>query len=537
MNGLLACIGLLAAASLAGKDTGDTLVVAIPAPPDSWNPILSQAAEPSMFMYSATAPYLADERFDCRLVHSPNLAKSWEWSEDRCSVTVRLREDRRWEDGRPITAEDVAFTFDLVGDPKILSPRANNLDRFRKERPVEILDPFTLRFHFEQGYNPVLQMSHLTSVGILPKHLLGAIDRSAVASHPFNRRPLAGGIFRIERLTEGQEYVLTPNSVGFPERPAHLDRVVFRVVRDYNVRVAELMQGGVDLAYGLLPADLERAAKNPDLRVMPRGFRWLDYLCWNFRNPLFQSAKTRKALALAVDVDSLIEATQKSGAKRWARRAVSNITPEICGSENAWLKPLPFDLGEAKRLLAEDGWKDSDGDGVLDRAGERFSFRVLTFAGSLRLEQVAQIVQQMFRKAGVEMKIDAREFNKALDDLRSKNFDAALLGWQGEAWIDPSAMLHSGERFPFNYGSYASAKVDELLEKAGGEADPKKAKPLWDELQTVVYEEQPLLFLYWRDVPVVIHRRFRDANASVLGPIQDLDRWWVPKAEQKYKSP
>lgn len=518
-------------------ERGDSLVVAVFADPDSLNPLTFVTADPSMVLMNRIAPYLTDSEFQCELRYRPMLAERWEWNENSKELTYYLRRDMKWEDGQPITAEDGIFSFGLISNPKVASPRADILNKLIPEKGCEKIDDYTLRFTFRDSFDPITRLAVTSEWGWLPAHACKDLKPEQIRSHPISRKPLSGNGFRLDRWTPGQEVVLVRNDNPPFGEPAYLDKLIFRIIPDYNTCLTELLSGRVDLFYSLLPQDYPRVATNPELSLIPRGYRWLDLVVWNFKNPLFQNQKVRQALALAVDYDKLIDGLLSAGGKRYGKRAVSQMTPEICRLSNLEIDPLPYDPERAKKILAEEGWQDLDGDGILEKEGKKFTFTLLTYSTSVRLINAAQVVQDQWKKIGVEAKIEKRDFNHASESLRKKEFEAALISWQSELWPDPSATLRSGEAYPNNYGSYSNPRVESLLDRAMREPDPEKNRLLWKELQSLVYEEQPMLFLYWRDMPIAIHKRFRDVRSDITSPMQEVERWWVALKEQKYQKP
>ncbi len=244
----------------------------------------------------------------------------------------------------------------------------------------------------------------------------------------------------------------------------------------------------------------------------------------------------RRALTKAIDIDKLIDdlLTGEDGTK-YAKPAVSTISPELCNAHANEVERLPFDPAAAKAELAALGWTDSNGDGVIDKDGKEFSFTLQTNSENQRRAKTAVIVQAQLKEIGVDMQIERIEFNTFSEKHRKKDFDATLGGWSAGLFIDPTVIWHSGIDYQFNFTSYDNPEVDALMEKGLKEPDSAKANVIWKEMQARIYEDQPYTFLFWRDDIVAVHGRFENETVNILSPYKDLHKWDVPADKVKYK--
>lgn len=545
----------------AGDAPRDTLVIALPQEPRNLLYPVSQATVEGVVIPNFAAE-LTDADFDCRVVHRPYLAESWDVGDDGKSVRVTLREGMTWQDGQPIGADDVAFTMDLLADPAVASPRGSNLAHMDPEARPRVIDDRHLEFRFTQALDPVTMVGH-TSAPLAPKHLLGAADRATLREHPQNTGiPLASGPWKVTAREEGR-LVLEPNEAwkGPAELRPKLARVVFKVLPDYATRLVELQNGSVDLVDGLLVADVERlATSNPEIRVYRRGWRQMDWIAWNqvdpadwkrladaappgqrpdphavAPHPIFGDRELRRALAMAIDVDELVRDLLSSSVtgEVYGRPAVGTITPALCGAHNDAIKRFPHDPAAARARLAELGWTDTNADGVLDKDGVPLRFTMLSNAGNPRRAAAATMIQQQLAEVGVDARLEQLETNAFFDRLRRRDFEAALAGWTAALTVDPT--VNYGPDSEFNFVTYLNPKVDELLARGIAEPDEARANAIWRELQQVVYDDQPYAFLYWQDDLVGVHNRFQDVEIDILAPYRKLWRWSVPPEKVKYK--
>ena len=239
----------------------------------------------------------------------------------------------------------------------------------------------------------------------------------------------------------------------------------------------------------------------------------------------------RNALAHAIDVDTLIAALLTVDGRVHGRRAVGTVSPELRGVGEPDIEPLTHDPERARALLAEAGWTDSDGDGWVDRDGEPLRFELRTNAGNPRRAQVQVIVQEQLRGVGVDARPATLEGNAFFDSLREHDFEAAIAGWGSSLFVDPSRKWRSDG--VYNYPSYASDEVDALVDGGLSTADPTESARCWQELQQVVYRDQPYCFLYWREELVAVHDRFQDVGVDTLWLFDRLPEWWVPADRQR----
>lgn len=540
----------------------DTLVIAYQSDADLLNPVVYQAAADGMIIDNINyKPVNAD--FDCALTYRPELYGSWEWNEDQTVATVTLREGVTWSDGTPVTAKDVAFTYELIQDPLVASPRMAYVEHFSEGSP-EVVDDKTIIFRFDHAYDRTTMEAHFSFTPV-PHHLLKDADRATLRGHAFSRAPIITGPWKVADWKPDERIVLEPNEkfTGDVKHEARIERVIFKILPEYATRLVELENGQVDLMQAILVQDADRlAVEHPEIKLYRRGWRSQDYVAWNQldtadykakkeghggeedwkwedveRHPIFGDKATRIALSQAIDVDKLMNdlLTSKVTGEVYAKRSVSTITPALCETHNNDIVPIAFDPTGAKAALAAAGWTDSDGDGVLDKDGEEFRFTMMTNSGNPRRAKGAVIMQAQLKDVGVDMQIETIEANTFFERLRNKDYEAALSGWSAGLFVDMTDIWHSGDKYEFNFTSYYNPEVDALIEAAIAEPDPAKNAELWKQAQAGIYADQPYTFLYWMDEIVGVHGRFKDAKVDVLSALRDLRSWWVPADEVKYK--
>ena len=521
------------------SDIGDTLFIGIRADAGGFLGVVQNSAT-SQMIGSLMQPGLIDSDFqDGRLIYLPYLAERWEFSNGDKTLTFYLKRGVTWPDGKPITAHDVVFTYELVKDSNVASPRRTYMDNMLDKNPVTVVDAHTVQFHFKWSYNKTTMIAHASSVEVHPKHVLKDADRAALRRHKYHKQEVFGhGPYKLLQWKPGQQIVLTRNPATRLGHVPYLKNLIYKIVPDYLTSLQALKNRQIDLMESIQEKDIKEVKSWPHVRVYEKGFRFMDYIAWNIKNPLFADREVRRALTMAIDINRMIKTLLTFDGVSYAEQAYSTITPELVDYRTQGRKFLPFDAKRAKAILAEAGWKDTDGDGVLDKNGKKFEFILSTNTGNPRRADAVVFVQDDLKKIGIIANITKIEPNKFFDDLRKKDFEAALAGWSAGLFVDPSNIWGSvtkEDKKPFNHCSYSNPQVDALIEKGLHTSDMKIEAECWKEMQKLIYEDQPYTFLFWRKESFACHKRVRGIKPNILSTYFGLDTWWVPKSEHKYK--
>ncbi|RLB46458.1 MAG: hypothetical protein DRI90_27330 [Deltaproteobacteria bacterium] len=521
------------------KDKGDTLIWAVSGDADGFQPIVAETATGGAMM-DLMMPNVTDSGFENgRLIFKPAWAQSWEFSKDSKQLTLHLMKDLKWDDGKPLTAADLAFTYELIRDPKVTSPRRPYTDNMDPKEPCTVLDPYTIRFNYLWAYNKQTMMAH-AGMSPVPRHLLLDADRMQLRKHPLNKKmPVGHGPFRLLDWKPDEALRITRNPRCKTRNVPNIKRIEVRVIQEYATRMAELQKGSIDLAEGIEVRDIDRVRKMPHVKIYKRGYRFMDYIAWNLQNPLFKDRRVRRALTMSLDIPKFIRSyLTTEGGEVTAAPAYATITPELTDFTEKKFPLLPYDTKKAKVLLAQAGWTDSDNDGILDRDGAKFVFTLHTNSGNPRRKKLGVVVKAELEKIGVHVNLEYLEANTFFGNLRKKDFEAAIGGWSAGLFPDPAVMWMSETEKkprPFNFTGYSNPDADEIMRLMRRTSDLEKEKKLMKSLLRVVYEDQPYTFLFWRAEYFALHKRFRGVTPNVLSVLYGVEDWWVPKAEQKYK--
>ncbi|MFL6291117.1 MAG: ABC transporter substrate-binding protein [Thermoanaerobaculia bacterium] len=513
-------------ASALGPQRGGTVVVGWSAAPTGVNELITQGTAITTELVRQLFVQLLLEQPDFE-EHPPTfrplLARAYEWSPDRRTLTFHLREDAVWSDGVPITADDVRFTWQAQTHPDVAWDSA-----YMKEHitDVEVVNPKTARFHFAKVY--AKQLQDVNEGGILPSHVWGKLPFPQWRDNAdwFRQHLVVSGPFNVSSWDPQQQVVLVRNPRYFEKDRPYLDKVVIRNVADAASLITQLLSGEIDFVPQVQPADMKRIQEDPRLRLIPYWFRLYVFVAWNERNPLFADVDVRRALTLGIDRQTIVDTLFPSGT---GRVAVSPIVQSVWAFDRS-LGPLPYDPQESRRILESKGWKDSNGDGVLDKGGKPFSFVLLSNAGNQQRNDAVVMIQEQLKQVGIRVEPRVVEFNSLVKDATSGTFDAMIFGFTMDTSMDLTAQFGSDRTKEGNFGAYKNPEVDRLMAEAMAKPQIQDAKPIFDRIQQILHRDQPVTLLWESQRLSAINRRVHDARPNVLFSLFNLEDWWVEDA-------
>lgn len=454
-----------------------------------------------------------------------DLAESWDISPNGLMITFRLRRGVKWHDGQPFTAADVLYTYQVTVDPKTPTAYAGD---FLKVKKAEVLDDFTFRVTYDKPFAPAL-VSWGSSV--LPKHLLSGTD---ITRSPLTRHPIGTGPYKFKEWVAGQKIVLVANPDYFEGRP-YIDGYITRIIPDMATMFLELRGQGIDIS-GLSPLQYTRQTESKLFQNNFNKYRYLSfaytYLGYNLKNPLFTDKKVRQAISYAINKEAII-----SGVLLGLGKPATGPFKPGTWPYNGNVKVYNFNQQKARDLLREAGWKDINGDGVLEKDGKPFVFELVTNQGNETRQKCAEIIQRQLAEVGITVKIRILEWASFVNDFIGKRrFDAVIMGWTIPSDPDAYDVWHSSKtaREELNFISYKNTEADEMLERGRSTFDQRERKKYYDRFQEILAEDQPYTFLYVPDALIIINSRFRGIEPAPIGLHHNFIQWYVPKDEQKF---
>lgn len=454
-----------------------------------------------------------------------DLAESWDISDDGLVITFHLRKGVKWHDGKPFTAKDVLYTYQVTVDPKTPTAYAGD---FLKVKKAEVLDDYTFRVTYDKPFAPSLIS---WSSAVLPRHLLEGqnITKSSLARHPVGTGP-----YLFKEWLAGQKIVLVSNADYFEGRP-YVDGHVTRIIPDMATMFLELRARNIDMM-GLTPLQYTRQTENNLFRQSFDKYRYLafayTYLGYNLKHPFFADKRVRQAISYAINKEEII-----SGVLLGLGKPATGPYKPGTWAYNENVKTYSYNPQKAWELLRAAGWTKTNNDGFLEKDGRPFTFELVTNQGNETRQKCAEIIQRQLKEVGIDVKIRILEWAAFINDfINKRRFEAVILGWTIP--LDPDAydVWHSSKTAPeeLNFISYKNPEVDALLEKARSTFEQKLRKKYYDRFQEILVEDQPYTFLYVPDELVIISKRFRGIEPAPIGLSHNFIKWYVPKDEQKY---
>jgi len=506
----------------AGPKKGGTLVVGAISDIDSWNEYLSRQASSVDLLrrvYLRLARPLGDTR-DHPPTFEPQLAESWASSDDGKTLTFRLR-DCTWSDGKPITAQDVVFTWKAQVAPDVAWVAASSKERITAVE--QGADARTVVFRFDRAYPD--QMGDAVDGGILPEHVFGAVPFADWRTQDWSFAHVGSGPFLPERHEPGQEIALERNPRYFVKDAPLVDRVVVRIVPDASNLVTQLLAGGIDFLDGVPPREAARVGAAAGTKLLPYDEPKYDYLGWNGSKAPFSDPKVRAALTLAIDRKALVD-DLLFGYGRVSQGPILSFWWGADREQASW----PYDLEEAKRRLFDLGFRPGK-DGTLARNGKPLAFEITTNAGNRLRESMLVKIQEQLARAGVRVAPVPLEMKTFMERNMSGKYDAYLGGWRFTGKIDLRSIFRS-DQVPAKGGNnvvfFKSPEVDRLIDALDTASTWNAMVPTLRDVQRRIHDEAPYTFLYETQRIAAAGRRLHGARVDIPSdPLARLETWSV----------
>jgi peptide/nickel transport system substrate-binding protein len=545
--------------------SGDWLIIREMSDPEKLNPIVSNDASATE-IDSYIFEYLLDQNKETyELI--PRLAGMPEVSADNLTYTFTINKNAKFSDGKPVTANDVIFTLKLIKIPFIDAAATRNYFEMVDKAEIADNDPQKVKFTLTKPNWRGIYTLGLFS--ILPKHILdpnnitdkfqwSEFKDMNVASKNSEMQKFAdfinsqevsrdakyligSGPYMFEKWDTGAGVTLVRNpnywaAVNFSNYP---QKIIFKTIQDNSAALVSAKNKEVVAMNVIKPSDFYKDLENPDQfnLVKARPFEpAYTYLAWNQLNPLFQDKKVRLALAHLVDRKTIIDKVMYGDGVP----IQSHIFYKSAKMLNADLPEIQFDPEKARKLLEEAGWKDSDGDGVLDKMinGKKkdFKFTFLSNTNPVR-KQILLVVVDALKKVGIVAEVQELEWSVYLDKTKKHEFEATYSAWTSPTIPpDPYQIWHSSqsEGEGSNYISFNNKKSDSLIVAYRDEMDESKRLIMIKEWQKLIYDEQPYTFLWSPRSRYIYDKRFKNARWYNIQPSPSYNEWWVPAGQQKY---
>jgi peptide/nickel transport system substrate-binding protein len=439
---------------------------------------------------------------DENYVFEPVLAESYEVATDGLTYTFNLRQGVQFHDGAAFTAQDVKYTFEFYGNPDNAASIANN---FRGIDSIETPDDYTVVITLQEPNAAFLTQAATTF--IVPQRY-----HSEVGQDVYRTAPIGTGAFKLKEWRAAEVTELEAFDDHFRGRPK-IDILRQNVVPEPSVRAIALESGDADSAvWPLLVEDNLRFAENPDFTTYRTASVSVNHFPLNNQLPQLSDKRVRQAMMYAIDrqrvIDDVFQGT--------AVVAHSNISPALEFWYNPNVRQYEYDLDQAAALLDEAGWT-MGADGIREKDGAKLSFTCTVITGDQARRPEAELVQQLLKDAGIDMQIKEAPIASILEGLRNGTLEASLYNWTyGGTNGEPDASVTLRSDGGNNFSQFQNERVDELIDSGLREVDPEKRQAIYFEIQEIVAEEVPFLFMMYWDWFNVFSGRVKGLPETVL---------------------
>jgi peptide/nickel transport system substrate-binding protein len=463
----------------------------------------------------------------------PRLADRWTWAPDSLSIAFHLDPRARWHDGRPVTAEDVRFTYAAYTDATVGSPTAENL---RDIDSVTVRDSSTAVFWFgrrspEQFFTAVYHMS------VLPAHPYRGVKPGDYATSEAARRPVGSGRFRLARWEPGTTVEVVADTTNYRGRP-RLDRVVWSVVADARTAPTRLLTGAADFFERLSPEVIAQLPEHPDVRIarypgLDYSFMWFNLLDGASArpHPVLGDRAVRRALTQALDRRAIVASVFDS-------LAAPALGPFVRSSSVAdtTIPQIAYDSLAAARALDSLGWRDANGDGVRENGARPLAFTILVPATSASRIKFAVLIQEQLRRIGARVAVEQLDGNAMQQRLAGGSFDAAMGNWQADPSPGTVRQMWGGDatraKKGVNFGSYASAAFDAQVDSGSATFDAARAKAHFRRAYATIVADAPAVWLSEARPVAGVHRRVHVVGMRADAWWADLADWSIPEGQR-----
>ena len=461
------------------------------------------------------------------------LADGWQIDPDGLWIRAHINPRARFSDGTPVTSEDIRWTYmDFINNPLIEAERTRSTQDNLKE--VKVVDGLTVDFIFQEAFFTNI----LIALGnpILPKHYYAKFEPSQInqgtgmtmGSGPFRLSKLPSGPEELSnQWTPGEEVVLVRNEQYWAEKPA-LERLRFKSIKDDLGRLVAYRNGEGSMMLPTSPQYNKVLKEEPEFEKSNYALKWTNMRCgysfiaWQCgprsgKNLTpFADKRVRQAMTMLLDRERMIRDI-------WDGIGIVSKgpnNPESPASDPA-VKPLPFDQDKAKQLLTEAGWKDRDGDGILENEkGDKFTFEYTYATGGEISERLARFVKDSYGKAGIIVTTRPVDWSRYQELLKLRDFDAITMGWGANApESDPRQIFHSEsiKEGGDNFTQWVNKDCDALIEKGRRTMDEATRMEVWRQFEACVAEDQPYTFVRVAPWLRFVKRDFGNVNTYKTG--------------------
>ena len=481
--------------------------------PKTLNPILNHGKS---YMDISKLLFLCLAEYDETLKLNPVLAEKWEFVEGTSQLVVTLKQNAKWSDGKSITANDVRFTLDTIKNSKdsIFKKNIQHLYSYR------VVNDKTIRLVFNQSFAGAADALNFP---VVPEHIYAKGGKGI---------PVSSGPYKIQTYNKLDFMELTRNENWFMAQQPYINKVRVLFVNDIDAFSSAFQSKELDIL-NTSSYDWEKYNEMRGVKANKYVTLNFDFMALNFNNPLFQDRNIRKAIILAINRRAIID-------KYLLGNAVLTdvpIHPQSWLNDDKSIQHV-YSRNDAKSLLFEIGFEDSNGDGILERdfEGKKQSLRFNLLVNNENdfRRKAAEEIKKNLQDVGIAVDIKLLPFNDMKLALDAKQYDTALTGIALSADQDLSFLLHSTQiRGGKNFLSYSNPELDALLLQAYTGTNDGERKELYNRIQGIIREDLPFISMFFKEGAVVAGERLKGQVKPTFGnPYNSMFDWYISKSKQ-----
>ncbi|MEV1330413.1 ABC transporter substrate-binding protein [Micromonospora costi] len=469
--------------SSSGSTDSSVLRIGTTTDVSNFNPLQSLSKTDSWIL-NAMYPHLL--RIDENAKKAPELAKEYRYEDGGKTAVFVLRDDFKWSDGKPVVADDVKFSAEMIMKYKL----GNVAAKLTWVDSIEAPDATTVKFKLSQPYAPFAEGVGFW-MSVVPKHVFE--KAGDLSKFPNDSNWVGAGPFVLDSMTKGQRYVMKRND-NYPLAPggkAAVSQVEYRVYPDVNTMMLALRNGDIDLMGTPVPVSAAKTFEGDSkIKMVKVGALGFAHLTYNMKNKYLADQDVRQALSMAVDTKSIISAVLQGDGQQMA----GPISPIFSEYDNTEIQPYPFDPAGAKTKLTSAGYKDGNGDGFFDE----LSFGVACDQSNANITRVVQLFRESAAQAGIKLENECVERNTFLSRTKNGEYDIDASQWG--VFDNPMDQLRStylsSNPGGINYNLLESPEMDQLINDAAGTTDAEAFKSKIKNIDKVVHDQAYLTPLY-----------------------------------------
>jgi peptide/nickel transport system substrate-binding protein len=441
----------------------------------------------------------------------PSVATSWKIENNNKRYTFNMRKDVKWHDGKPLTAHDVVFSFDMYLHKDSINPYKGSINMIDK---VTAKDNYTVVFDLK---DPSPLFLYTVGQAIIPKHKFPNGVKSFNDSS-FHRKPMGSGPYKFKEWKTAQRIVVEANKNYWDGRP-YMDTITMKILPDANVEVVNLLKGQVDFVESIDAKVVGQVTKNKNLKVVKYDTGRYDYIGLNVEDPKFSDMRVRQALQYGLNRQAIVDRIMlKNGV------VASGPIHPLEAPYNKSVKPYPYDVKKANQLLDAAGWKMGNS-GYREKDGKVFEIELAYNNGNKIRENIAKVAQQDWKKIGVKVTPRSWDFSIELEKIDAGEIDAYVMAWSLGTNPDKYGLWHSSQipnppKAGNNNQRIKDARVDQIMEAFRKEPNAAKRNALYQELHKILNDKA---YSLWTHHP----KGFAGMNKDLAGVEFSLyTRWY-----------